>query len=78
MFASLGLSAENLYLSWGKIEVFGEELEQSLVGCTFFSRCRDSDLEGLAKGADDAVAGGARHDLDGESAAASGLGDSQG
>ncbi len=76
LFASLGLSAENLYLSGAKVKAFGEEFEQGLVGGAFFGGSSDGNLEGLAEGADDAVAGGARHDLDGESAAIGGVCDS--
>ena len=78
MFAGLGLAAENLYLSGAKLKAFGEEFEQGLVGGAFFGGSSDGNLEGLAEAANDAVARGARHDLDGESAAARGIGDFQG
>ncbi len=77
MFARLGLAAENLYLSGAKTEPFAKEFEQGLVGGAFFRSSGDSDLEGLAEGADDAVARGARHDLDGQTAAKGGIGDLQ-
>ena len=66
MFASLGLSAENPYLSGAKVKAFAEEFEQGFVGGAFFSRSGDSYLEGFTERADDAVARGARQDLDSE------------
>ena len=76
MFARLGLAAENLYLRGAKLKAFGEEFEQGLVGGAFFGGSSDGNLEGLAEAADDAVARGARHELDGESAAVGGVRDS--
>ena len=78
LFARLGLASENLYLSGAKVKAFGEEFEQGLVGGAFFGSSRNGNLEGLAEGTNDAVARGARHDLDGESAAVVGVGDFQG
>ena len=77
MFARLGLSADNLYLSGAKIEEFGEEFEQGFVGGASFSGSGDSNLEGLAEAADDTVAGGGRHDFDSQTAATGGVGDFQ-
>ncbi len=74
MFARLGLSAENPYLSGTKVKAFGEEFEEGLVGGSFFGWAGNGDLEVLAEGANYAVATGAWYDLYGEAAAASGVG----